>query len=29
MTEVNALLESWIRERPAQWLWLHRRWPES
>jgi KDO2-lipid IV(A) lauroyltransferase len=26
MTEVNALLESWIRERPAQWLWPHRRW---
>lgn len=29
MTRVNALLESWIRDKPAQWLWLHRRWPES
>jgi KDO2-lipid IV(A) lauroyltransferase len=29
MTQVNSLLESWIRERPGQWLWLHRRWPES
>ncbi|MFV1850960.1 MAG: lauroyl acyltransferase [Thalassospira sp.] len=27
MTEVNATLESWIRERPEQWLWVHRRWP--
>lgn len=28
MTKVNATLESWIRERPEQWLWLHRRWPK-
>ena len=28
MTAVNATLEGWIRERPAQWLWLHRRWPD-
>lgn len=27
MKDVNATLESWIRERPAQWLWLHKRWP--
>lgn len=29
MVRVNALVESWIREYPDQWLWLHRRWPES
>jgi KDO2-lipid IV(A) lauroyltransferase len=29
MTEINALLESWIRERPEQWLWLHNRWPDA
>jgi len=26
MTEVTAIVESWVRERPDQWLWLHRRW---
>ena len=29
MCLVNNLLESWIREFPAQWLWLHRRWPKE
>jgi KDO2-lipid IV(A) lauroyltransferase len=28
LTEINARLEAWIRERPEQWLWLHRRWPD-
>lgn len=28
MTHLNGLLESWIRERPEQWLWIHRRWPD-
>lgn len=27
-TQCNALLEQWIRARPAQWLWPHRRWPD-
>jgi len=26
MTKVNGILERWIRERPEQWLWPHRRW---
>jgi len=28
MTRVNATIERWVRARPEQWLWLHRRWPE-
>jgi KDO2-lipid IV(A) lauroyltransferase len=28
MAQVNATLETWIRDRPELWLWLHRRWPD-
>jgi KDO2-lipid IV(A) lauroyltransferase len=28
MAEVNRTLERWIRERPEQWFWVHRRWPD-
>ncbi len=28
MTQVNALIEKWVREAPEQWLWLHNRWPD-
>lgn len=29
MEKANAVLESWIRAEPAQWLWVHKRWPDS
>ena len=27
MAEVNAILETRIRDRPEQWFWMHQRWP--
>lgn len=29
MTQVNEIMEGWIREHPDQWLWVHKRWPDS
>ena len=28
MARVNQILEEWIRDRPEEWFWLHRRWPD-
>ncbi|WP_158044624.1 lauroyl acyltransferase [Skermanella pratensis] len=28
MVRINAVVEEWVRARPEQWLWLHRRWPD-
>ena len=28
MQAITDVVESWIREHPEQWLWLHRRWRE-
>ncbi|GGC50860.1 lipid A biosynthesis lauroyl acyltransferase [Chelatococcus reniformis] len=26
MAMMTAVVEDWVRERPDQWLWMHRRW---
>ena len=26
---INDMVEKIVRERPSQWLWIHRRWPTS
>jgi KDO2-lipid IV(A) lauroyltransferase len=28
MAQVNQTLEEWIRDRPEEWFWVHRRWPD-
>ncbi len=29
MQAVNDHIETWIRQDPAQWFWVHKRWPHS
>jgi KDO2-lipid IV(A) lauroyltransferase len=28
LTQFNAMLEDWVRDRPEQWFWVHKRWPD-
>jgi KDO2-lipid IV(A) lauroyltransferase len=29
LLEINTIIGNWIKERPGQWLWLHRRWNDA
>jgi KDO2-lipid IV(A) lauroyltransferase len=28
MKNINEIMEKWIREKPSQWFWVHKRWPK-
>ncbi len=29
LLHINTMLGEWVKERPGQWLWIHRRWKDS
>jgi KDO2-lipid IV(A) lauroyltransferase len=29
VAKINAFVEARIRERPAEWFWVHKRWPRE
>lgn len=29
LTQLNRMMEGWIRAHPEQWLWVHRRWDKQ
>ncbi|MDD9899762.1 MAG: lauroyl acyltransferase, partial [Alphaproteobacteria bacterium] len=29
LNNINKIIENWVREAPAQWLWTHKRWPDK
>lgn len=29
LENINNIIGSWIKEKPEQWLWIHRRWPKE
>lgn len=29
LLHINTMIGEWVKERPGQWLWIHRRWKDS
>jgi KDO2-lipid IV(A) lauroyltransferase len=27
--KINAFVEACVRERPSEWFWVHKRWPQE
>lgn len=28
LLDMNRMLEGWVRQKPEQWFWVHKRWPD-
>ena len=29
LTRINDRMSEWVQEKPEQWFWIHRRWPDK